>query len=86
MTAALPMQKTSRRVPDADTAKSLDMVRAHPDVWGGRLGERGGCVGYRCHQEAVGKEKEGPSWLFACGCKACLLAILEISTRHDTIW
>jgi len=86
MTAALPMQKTSRRVPDANTAKSSDMVRVHSDVWGGRLGERGGCVGYRCRQEAVGKEKEGPSWPFVCGCKACLLVILETSTRRDTIW
>jgi len=86
MTAALLMQKTSRRVPDADTAKSSDMVRAHLDVWGGRLGERGSCVGYRCCQEAVGKEKEGPLWLFVCGCKACLLAILKMSMRCDTIW
>jgi len=86
MTAALLMQKTSHRVPDADTAKSSDMVRAHSDVWGGRLGERGSCVGYWCRQEVVGKEKEGPSWLFACGCKACLLAILKMSTRRDTIW
>jgi len=41
-TAAVPMQKASRRVPDADAAKSSDMVRAHSDVcrvgiWG-RLG------------------------------------------------
>jgi len=62
------------------------MVRVHLDVWGGRLGERGGCVGYQCHQETVGKEKEGPLWPFACGCKACLLAILKMLTRHDTIW
>jgi len=86
MTAALPMQKTLCGVLDADTAKSSDMVRVHSDVWGGRLGERGSCVGYWCHQEAVGKEKEGPLWPFACGCKACLLAILKMSTRHDTIW
>ena len=41
-TAAMPMQKASCRVPDADAAKSLDMVRVHLDmcrmgIWG-RLG------------------------------------------------
>jgi len=41
-TAAVPMQKALCRVPDADAAKSSDMVRAHSDVcrvgiWG-RLG------------------------------------------------
>jgi len=41
-TAAMPMQKALRRVPDADATKSSDMVRVHSDVYKvgiwGRLG------------------------------------------------
>ena len=84
MTAAVLMQKTLHRVPDAKAVKSLDIVRMHLDVCRVGVWGRLECivVVWYC-QEAVWKE--APSWLFACSYEACLPAIPEMLTRHDTI-